>query len=307
MKSKTKFITYLPSWEYFISLVIDYYDSRGHRERCVLHDSTYFYPLCFRSGREYSCIDSVRCIGQLYARSLFHECRISKGMCVWCPLTLIFRFVCNTRIASLADSYNSCYTSYSYRTYCICIAIKRTQGILRVVTRTSYDIGDRVHFIKAGEIETMKAHNDGPPSGGWIVEKFDLFNTSVRQGITGECRTFANGSPLLEKSRVVNWKRSHMANVSFSLKLAGTTKTVKRDQIDFLHRQLSDWIEDRPHEWHRIVSLRFEEVDDDAEQKCTKLNGVLCHRESWHSYSAVRDSKSDILVFLRELWNNSRE
>lgn len=130
------------------------------------------------------------------------------------------------------------------------------KGIMRVVTRTSYDIGDRVHFIKSGEIETMKVHSDGPPSGGWIVEKRDLYNTSVRQGITGECRTFANGSPLLEKSRVVSWKRSHMANVSFSLKLAGTTKT-GRDQIDFFQRQISDWIEDRPHEWLFWQRKRF--------------------------------------------------
>ena len=94
------------------------------------------------------------------------------------------------------------------------------KGILSIMTQKSYGIGDRVYFIKPGDTE-MK-DNSGPPSGGWIVEKIDLYTTTVRQGITGERSTFANGSPLLENSRIVNWKRSHRANVLFSLKFSSS-------------------------------------------------------------------------------------
>jgi len=176
--------------------------------------------------------------------------------------------------------------------------LHQTQGILRIVTQKSYDIGDRVYFIKPEDMETQV--NNGPPSGGWIVEKIDLYTTTVRQGITGERSTFANGSPLLENSRIVNWKRSHRANVLFSLKFSSSK--IGREQIRFLKRQILEWIEDRPREWSNFDSFRV--VDVDMERKCVEYNIVLRHRESWHNYSAVQESKSDILIFLHELQNS---
>ena len=150
----------------------------------------------------------------------------------------------------------------------------------------------------------MEAETGGPPCGGWIVESLDLYNTTVRHGITGESRTLANGSPLLEKSKIVNWKHSHRANLSFSLKLAGPR--IGTDEVDLIHRKIMEWVEGRPHEWYSLASFRFAECENVKQQKYTELSIVLCHRESWHSYCAVQDSKSEFLLFLSELENHSR-
>ena len=168
------------------------------------------------------------------------------------------------------------------------------QGIIRLMTQKSYDIGDRVYFIKPEDTET-KIEN-GPPSGGWVVERIDLFQTTLRQGITGERSTFSNGCALLTNSRVVNWKRSHCANVTLSMELSDKTGS---NQIYFFQRQISEWIEDRPHEWFHLDSFRM--VDVDIHQHRVTYEVVLRHRESWHNYAAVQDSKSDIRVFLHEL------
>jgi len=180
-------------------------------------------------------------------------------------------------------------------TFMVCfMSAENLKGIIRLMTQKSYDIGDRVYFIKPEDTET-KIEN-GPPSGGWVVERIDLFKTTLRQGITGERSTFSNGCALLTNSRVVNWKRSHGANVTLSMEFSEKTGS---NQIYFFQRQISEWIEDRPHEWFHLDSFRM--VDVDIHQHRVTYEVVLRHRESWHNYAAVQDSKSDILVFLHEL------
>ena len=72
-----------------------------------------------------------------------------------------------------------------------------------------------------------------------------------------------------------------------------------RDQISSLRQQISDWIEDRPREWIDIRS--FHAVDVDVQNQRVKYNVIIRHRKSWHNYSAIQESKSDILIFLHEL------
>ena len=176
------------------------------------------------------------------------------------------------------------------------VALSFLQGILRLVTQKSYDIGDRVYFLNPEDKETKVV--DGPPSGGWIVEKIDLYKTTLRQGITGERSTVSNGSSLLVNSRVMNWKRSDKAIVRLHMEFSGKTG---RDKINFYQRQISEWIEDRPCEWVRLDAFRM--VDAGIRQQGVKYDVVLQHRESWYNYAAVQDSKSDILIFLHELRN----
>ena len=167
------------------------------------------------------------------------------------------------------------------------------QGIFRLITQKSFDIGDRVYFFPEG---TEVKVDDGPPSGGWIVENIDLYKTTLRQGITGERSIFSNKAALFCNSRVVNWKRSHKAVVRLSMEFSGNAGS---DKIDFFRRQISEWIEDHPCEWTLLDSFRM--VDADIHQQSVKYDLVLRHRESWCNYTAVQDSKSDILVFLRQL------
>ncbi|MGK3746694.1 MAG: hypothetical protein ACI8RD_002264 [Bacillariaceae sp.] len=164
------------------------------------------------------------------------------------------------------------------------------------MTQKPYDIGDRVCFINTSDSELKL--NNGPLLGGWIIEKYDLYTTTVRHGITGERSTFANGSLLLKNTRVVNWKRSQRANVLFLLKFP---VHIRREQIQIFRKLIMEWIEGRPREWANLDVFRA--VNVDSELKYVEYNAVIRHKESWHNYQAVEQSKSDALTFLLELQN----
>jgi len=173
------------------------------------------------------------------------------------------------------------------------------KGILRILTQKPYDIGDRVCFISTDDSELKL--NNGPLLGGWIIEKYDLYTTTVRQGITGERTIFVNGSLLLDNTRVVNWKRSQSAKVLFSLKFPGH---IRREQIKIFRGKIIGWIEDHPREWDNLDVFRAVNVN---ELECVEYNIVIRHRESWQNYSTVEQSRSDALVFLLELKQNINE
>jgi len=168
------------------------------------------------------------------------------------------------------------------------------KAILRLLSQKSYDIGDRVWFVPEG---TETKLEDGPPSGGWIVETIDLYKTTLRQGIAGEQIIVSNDAALFRNASVVNWKRSHKATLRLPMEFSGKTGN---DKIDFVRRQISLWVKNRPGEWKNLDSLRM--VASDAHS--TKYEIVLRHRESWYNYWAVQDSKSDMLVFLHQLQND---
>ena len=93
------------------------------------------------------------------------------------------------------------------------------QGVLLILVRRPFDIGDRVVFVDAN----AAVNNFGPPSGGWIVESVDLYATTCRLGTARECATFTNGS--LANSRILNLKRSEKPNVYMYLKVSNSIKT----------------------------------------------------------------------------------
>ena len=74
--------------------------------------------------------------------------------------------------------------------------------------------GDRIH-VSNSESEVSP---DG--SSGWIVEKVDLFSTSVCFGTTNERATVSNGT--LASSRIINAARSPNAVVYVNLKVSYT-------------------------------------------------------------------------------------
>ena len=166
------------------------------------------------------------------------------------------------------------------------------QGIIRIIAQKSYGIGDRVCFVPEG---TESNVGDGPPSGGWIVEDIDLYKTTLRQGVTGERTTFPN-SALLSNSRVVSWKHWHKAVVRLSMEFPAS---IEGDKIDLVRNHISEWIDTHSREWTSLESFRM--MDTDIHQKYVKYELILRHRESWGNYSAVQDSKSEILFFLRQL------
>eukprot|EP00536_Pseudo-nitzschia_multiseries_P008388 jgi/Psemu1/325184/estExt_fgenesh1_pg.C_2110027 len=263
-----------------------------------------------------SKLDFVKATDRVYKSALLLIAKMNNASRIYRSLevianvafyTIVFCFVPSIFGVSAMSIVWTLLGIFANLTFVVCFTSSDyPKGFLRVGTRSSFDIGDRVHFLASPGVDAgpIHAHDDGPPSGGWIVESFDLYHTTFRHGITGESRTLANGSPLLEESRVVCWKRFHnRASVSLFWKLRpGPAPNYARtsDRIDGVRRQILEWIEARPHEWHGIESLRVAELDG---ARCWAFDLVLCHRESWHNYSVVEDSKSEFLLFLGGLQN----
>lgn len=167
---------------------------------------------------------------------------------------------------------------------------KYLEGILLILVRKPYDIGDRVCFMDP----TAAVDNNGPPSGGWIVEKVDLFTTTVRLATTREYTTFANGS--LANARIINLKRSEKANVFFYLTF---TINSTKQQLRIFRRRITQWVEDRPREWIKLNAFRCLRVQ--TEQQYIEYILNLQHREPWQNYNSVQNSKSDVFMFALDL------
>lgn len=126
------------------------------------------------------------------------------------------------------------------------------QGILFVLARRPYDIGDRVHIDSV----TSEPKSVGRESS-WIIEKVDLYTTTARLG-TRELATFSNGS--LAGMRVVNLNRSDKPSVCFKLKFP-VDSTLQQRQI--FKRRVSSFIKERPRQWIKIVDFRSIRVEAD--------------------------------------------
>jgi len=165
-------------------------------------------------------------------------------------------------------------------------ASKYLEGILLILVRRPYDIGDRVCFLDPN----AGTDDFGPSSGGWIVEKVDLYTTTVRLGSTREYATFTNGS--LSNSRILNLRRSEKPNVYMYLKF---TMDATQEQLDEFRRKIIVFIKDRPREWIKVVSLRCTNVEIDLQY--LKYVLIVQHRESWQSFSTIQVSKGDIYIY----------
>jgi len=174
-------------------------------------------------------------------------------------------------------------------------ASKYLEGILLILVRKPYDIGDRVCFLDAN----ADVDDFGPPSGGWVVENVDLYTTTVRLGTTREYSTFANGS--LASSRILNLKRSDKPNVYMYLKF---TTNVTQEQLDSFRSEMTEYIRDRPREWIKLVSFRCSRVETELQYLEYVL--IVQHREAWQSFSTIQVSKGDVYIHALHLQRKLR-
>jgi hypothetical protein len=119
---------------------------------------------------------------------------------------------------------------------------------------------------------TSPVNTKGPEAGGWVVEKVDLYTTTVRLGTTREYATFANGS--LASSRILNMKRSDKPNIHMHLKF---TINVTREQLEEFKMKMTNFIKDRPREWIRINGFRCTRVETELQYLEYLL--IVQHRE----------------------------
>jgi hypothetical protein len=163
-----------------------------------------------------------------------------------------------------------------------------TQGVLLVLVRKPYDIGDRI------EINSPTLAIDNSGSMGWIVEKVDLFTTTLRSGSTRKVATIANGA--LAEARIVNMKRSDKPLIQTYLKFGVATS---KEQLELFRDKVTQFIKGRPREWSNMRSFRCTRAE--ADLGCIEYVIILQHRELWQNLTAIMESKGHLLSYCLEV------
>lgn len=165
---------------------------------------------------------------------------------------------------------------------------KYVEGLMFILLRKPYDIGDRISINPADE---------DPVAGGvmtWFVEKVTLYCTTVRLGATNEVATIANSS--LACARIVNAARSHKAMVYVNLKLS---VGVPQSKIQLLKEAVESFVKSRPREWLKCVSIRCTRVE--ADLGYFEYSIALQHRESWQNLGNILESRATVISFCMEV------
>ena len=168
------------------------------------------------------------------------------------------------------------------------IYIYLVQGLLLILVRKPYDIGDVISIANVGDV----ANPEGSP--GWIVEKVDLYSTTLRYTATREVATVTNGS--LSNMQIINKKRSQCPQLYIFLKFGVDTPLHK---IEEFRRLVTEFVKDRPREWLCLIGFRSTRIE--ADLGYIEYVIVLQHRESWQSLGLLLQSKADLSSFCLEL------
>lgn len=118
--------------------------------------------------------------------------------------------------------------------------------------RRPFDVGDR---IAIGDV-TQPTDPEG--TMGWIVEKVDLYSTTMRFAPTREVATVTNGD--LASTRIINLYRSKKALVYIILKFG---IVVPKTKVDLLKHEIQEFVAARPREWVSLVAFRMSEIQAD--------------------------------------------
>lgn len=163
------------------------------------------------------------------------------------------------------------------------------EGILFVLVRKPYDIGDRVNI---DDVNTQPDTFGGESS--WIIENVDLFTTTARLGTTRELATFSNGS--LSAKRIMNLNRSDKPNVYLTLKFS--VDSTKKQRQTFKKRMVA-FVKERPREWIKLVDFRSTRIE--ADLGYVEYFLILQHRESWQNLGAILSSRGQVFNHVVEL------
>jgi small-conductance mechanosensitive channel len=126
-----------------------------------------------------------------------------------------------------------------------------------ILVRKPFDVGDRI------AISDPQEDTDANGSAGWIVEKVDLFTTTMRFATTREVATISNGA--LAGSRIINLKRSEKALVYIYLKFG---VDVPHGKIESFKEEVTAFVKDRPREWLALTGFRSTRIEADLGENC---------------------------------------
>mmetsp|Transcript_39628 Transcript_39628/g.82351 ORF Transcript_39628/g.82351 Transcript_39628/m.82351 type:complete len:246 (+) Transcript_39628:1-738(+) len=162
------------------------------------------------------------------------------------------------------------------------------EGILLVLVRQPYDIGDRVAIADPQDVASI----DG--SGHWLIQSIDLVTTTAKFTATGEVATFSNGS--LARCRLINMNRSPEAVCHITVRF---TADVPYSTIMVFREAVENFVQDRPQEWISMLGFRAGRVE-------SQLNYVeyaiwLQHRCSWQEIVPILVSKAALSSYCVEV------
>lgn len=162
------------------------------------------------------------------------------------------------------------------------------QGILFILVRKPFDIGDRIAI--------SDPNTDTPLDGSmtWFVEKVDLYTTTARNAVTNEVATIANGS--LATSRIINAARSPNAVVHMKLKFG---LDVPYTKVQLFRKTVETFVKARPREWLTMIAFWASRVE--ADRGFIEYVISCQHRERWQDYLPIQESKADLFSYCLEV------
>mmetsp|Transcript_6362 Transcript_6362/g.13250 ORF Transcript_6362/g.13250 Transcript_6362/m.13250 type:complete len:903 (-) Transcript_6362:51-2759(-) len=161
------------------------------------------------------------------------------------------------------------------------------EGVLLILVRQPYDIGDRIAIAEVDEPASL----DG--STHWLVEKIDLMKTVAKLTGTNELASFSNGS--LARTRLFNMNRSPDAVVYVKTRFA---LNVPYSTIMIFRSAVEKFVEKRPQEWIGMLGFRTNRVE--VELNFVEYTIVLKHQNAWQNILPVLESKAAVASFCME-------
>mmetsp|Transcript_3221 Transcript_3221/g.6621 ORF Transcript_3221/g.6621 Transcript_3221/m.6621 type:complete len:542 (-) Transcript_3221:60-1685(-) len=167
-------------------------------------------------------------------------------------------------------------------------ASQQFEGILLVLVRQPYDIGD---IVAINQVDQSASIDGSEP---WEVLSIDLVTTTARYLPTNEVATFSNGS--LARCRIINLHRSPEAMVHIHVRFA---VDVPYEKILKFKASVEKYVEDRPQEWVGI--LLFRTVMIQAQQNYVEYTFVVKHQSIWQDIGTILVSRGQISSFMVEI------
>jgi hypothetical protein len=157
-----------------------------------------------------------------------------------------------------------------------------------ILVRKPFDIGDRI------AVSDVIKETNPEGSQGWIVERVNLYTTTMRFARTREVCTVTNGE--LSRTRIINLNRSQKAIVYVYLKFS---VDIASSKIEVLQSQVDAFVKDRPREWMSLNGFRATRIE--ADLGYVEYVIVLQHREAWQNVTSIVTSKAELQSFCLEL------
>ncbi|CAJ1961477.1 unnamed protein product [Cylindrotheca closterium] len=163
------------------------------------------------------------------------------------------------------------------------------EGIILIVGRRPYDIGDRI----------IISDSPGGPAPGvdesWFVEDITLFSTTLRFGNSNEVATVSNGS--IAQARITNCAKSSKATVQLSLRFH--IKFHEGSNLLDFREALDTYVLNNPNRWDSISFFRCEAIDTDDDFVVYRLETQST--QSWQPAPRVLEHRAQLHRFILDL------